>query len=115
MVWLAQIEERVKAATPGKSWINMLQSNGCEVQLYDQTYTIHLACKYGEDFKQTERDAELLINARTDIEILLKRDKIMREALEWYAKWDWSDKYVQAIPKRAREALAAADGVVDGK
>ena len=29
-----------------------------------------------------------------------------RDALEWYANWDWSDKYVQAVPKRAKEALS---------
>lgn len=31
--------------------------------------------------------------------------KIAIEALEWYANWDWSDKYVQAVPKRAKETL----------
>jgi hypothetical protein len=37
---------------------------------------------------------------RTDLEIL-------KAALEWYANWDWSDKYVQAVPKRANEALSS--------
>lgn len=26
-------------------------------------------------------------------------------ALEWYAKWDWSDKYVERIDKRAKATL----------
>lgn len=29
----------------------------------------------------------------------------LKEALTWYANWDWSDKYVQAVPKRARAVL----------
>lgn len=28
------------------------------------------------------------------------------EALDWYEKWDWSDKYVQAIPKKATKTIA---------
>lgn len=28
------------------------------------------------------------------------------ECINWYASWDWSDKYVQAVPKKARQTLA---------
>ena len=28
-----------------------------------------------------------------------------REALEWYANWDWSDKYVEPVPKMANKVL----------
>ena len=41
-----------------------------------------------------------------------ERDKLkvnLAEAIkviQWYAEWDWTDKYVQAIPKRALAFLA---------
>ena len=41
---------------------------------------------------------------RGQAEVQKKLDKAV-EALEWYAGWDWSDKYVQRINKRARAAL----------
>lgn len=46
---------------------------------------------------------------------LLDAYECLRDALDWYAAWDWSDKYVQPIPKKAVEALKKAEKILDGK
>jgi len=53
-----EIKKRLEAATPGKSWIDLLQTGGCWLKLFDSTYTIHLQSRLG-NFKQTENDAAL--------------------------------------------------------
>jgi predicted nuclease with TOPRIM domain len=47
---------------------------------------------------------------------LRTRLKEAEGVIEWYANWDWSDKYVQAVPKRAKAYLTkyeAGDGSED--
>lgn len=34
------------------------------------------------------------------------------EVIEWYKNWDWSDKYVQAVPKKALKFLNKIAGGV---
>jgi hypothetical protein len=51
--------------------------------------------------------------ARTDVDILLQIVEEQAKALDWYAKWDWTDKYVQAVPKRANEAQARITKLIE--
>ena len=62
---LAKLEAAGLAASKGKSWIDLLQSNGCEVRLFDSQYTVWLSCKK-EEFRQSEKDAEFIIAATTE-------------------------------------------------
>ncbi len=59
-----------------------------------------------------EAKVEAFVDAKLmdELEGLRVRLKILEEALEWYANWDWSDKYVQAVPLRARKALGWGKG-----
>lgn len=52
------------------------------------------------DLRASERD-----KMEKSVESLRAKLEKAIEALEWYSKWDWTDKYVQAVPKRARETL----------
>lgn len=49
---------------------------------------------------------------KEDVEALISLCCAYKEALEWYAQWDWSDKYVQAIPKRAQKVLETGEELV---
>lgn len=40
-----------------------------------------------------------------EIAWLISELEAAHEALGWYANWDWTDKYVQTVPKRARDYL----------
>jgi hypothetical protein len=87
---ITEIKLRLEAATPGKNWINLSQSDGCEIQLFDRKYTIWLSIKRefppSSEYEQLMKDAELLVHAPTDISNLLKAFEIMREVLEWHQK-----------------------------
>lgn len=41
--------------------------------------------------------------------------RVLVEACEWYRNWDWTDKYVQAIPKRAGQAIAKVEEILNGE
>lgn len=47
-----------------------------------------------------EPDDDKLISICESLALALK-------ALDWYANWDWTDKYVQPVPKRAKECIEA--------
>ena len=49
-------------ATPKEFWINLSQSNGFELQLFNRKYTVWLSCE-PENYKDTQKDAEFIEEA----------------------------------------------------
>ncbi len=81
--FIQRVRALLAAATPGESFIDVLESDGCDVWLFGRTYKIRLACERGDaEYKQAERDAELLIKAPTDLSLALEMLTVMREALD---------------------------------
>lgn len=59
---LDNLKRLAAEATPGKSFINLCQSNGTELCLFNREYTIHLATKQN-GWKQAACDAEFIAAA----------------------------------------------------
>jgi hypothetical protein len=112
---IGAIRARLEAATPGKSWINLLQSNGCEVSLFDKTYTVWLTARGGE-FKQTERDGELLANAPADLAWLLDEVERLREALrELLDRIPELEEFEDRNGEPMRDVVLRAKAALDGE
>ena len=41
----------------------------------------------------------------SEVEKLKVEIERLKTGLLWYAQWDWSDKYIEAVPKKAKEIL----------
>lgn len=100
--YLAEAENRsTRTELPGEPWT--FDEEGSVWDVHGR----HIA-KASNEIAVVERDAvaALVSASRTDVPRLIARIHELEEALKWYANWDWSDKYVQAVPKRALAVLA---------
>jgi len=114
---IEKLREAAERATPGKSWINLLQSNGCEVQLFDRQYTIWLAVDKTKNYKQTEIDGMYIALANpSTILALLKERELLREVCTIIKEISGlrttiHDKLTEAIAA-ATYGLTRADAVI---
>ena len=102
MTRLQMIEARIKAATPGKCWVDALQSNGCEVQLFDRTYTVWLTRSKQTPVEQTERDAHLIAHAPSDLSALVSALRIAVRELTELSEGDAHSIAGQALAEIAK-------------
>lgn len=63
-----------------------------------------------EENTATVADVDYFLLAANLVPGLIERLRKAEECLRWYAEWDWSDKYVQAVPKRARDYFKSVEG-----
>lgn len=109
MTNLTKLRKKAEAVSTGRSWINILQSDGCEVQLFDRRYTIWLSCKRDiEAMRQSEKDAEFLVSSRDVILSLLDRIEAYEEALKYIRDHKWAE----ALPKWGHEFVEVAKEVL---
>lgn len=118
----AELKKLAEAATPGPwRWLNsntLLADYGRRKALL--TVSSHNKTPY---LSECDSDGYLanmnpqgpnasFIAAANPTAVLALIEKLERaiDALEWYANWDWSDKYVQAVPLKARTTLQEITG-----
>jgi patatin-like phospholipase/acyl hydrolase len=96
--WLSEVNEK---RTHGLSYINQLQSSGCELSFFNKEYTVFLNAREphtieSKNFVRTEIDAEFITLAANNIPKLLEAVKKMRDALEFYIE-DGGNKASQTL------------------
>ena len=52
-----------------KHWIDISQSDGITLALFNKKYTIHLVVRKGENWRDVEKDAEFIIDALKEKEL----------------------------------------------
>lgn len=62
--------------------------------------------------EQMESNNSIYLFYLNDIYLLIEACQIMHKTLDFYAKWNWTDKYVQAVPKKAIQTLEKVNHLV---